>query len=287
MSLLPGLPGPFRVRGVTHGQSIPRARRDSAPRSTCPGRPPRTCGGGLRWCARASPRRRARWTWSSPCFPPPRRRSRAAGRSCSTSARRRSRRGSPCSTRPSSRRERRAGAQRLQGPVAALPGQRFILSRGATAARAGATLAGGRVLTIGAPRRRRGAAELLAPMRGEDLDARLVWLARQSGYRGLTSASFAVRTASAAKTVQRALEVLSSKDRCCWWTGSGGSTRRGDLHRPAVARWRCSRRSMIGRRWKTRCTARARPTWTRGCWGGWCRRWWSVARWKVSARGCG
>ena len=67
------------------------------------------------------------------------------------------------------------------------------------------------MLTIGAPRRRRGAAELLAPMRGEDLDARLIWLARQSGYRGMTAGELAVRTASAPKTVQRALEVLSSK----------------------------------------------------------------------------
>jgi len=100
---------------------------------------------------------------------------------------------------------------RLQGPVAALPGQRFILRGARPLPGRGATLAGGRVLTIGAPRRRRGAAELLAPMRGEDLDARLVWLARQSGYRGLTSGELAVRTASAAKTVQRALEVLSSK----------------------------------------------------------------------------
>jgi selenocysteine-specific elongation factor len=48
-------------------------------------------------------------------------------------------------------------------------------------------------------------------MLGEDLDARLVWLARQSGYRGMTSGELAVRTASAPKTVQRALDVLSSK----------------------------------------------------------------------------
>ena len=67
---------------------------------------------------------------------------------------------------------------RLQAPVAALPGQRFILRGARPLPGRGATLAGGRVLTIGAPRRRRGATELLAPMRGEDLDARLVWLAR-------------------------------------------------------------------------------------------------------------
>src|SRR5262249_59566750 len=100
---------------------------------------------------------------------------------------------------------------RLQAPVAALPGQRFILRGARPLPGRGATLAGGRVLTIGAPRRRRGAADLLAPMRGEDLDARLVWLARQSGYRGMTAGELATRTASPPKTVQRALDVLSSK----------------------------------------------------------------------------
>jgi len=100
---------------------------------------------------------------------------------------------------------------RLQAPVAALPGQRFILRGAQPLPGRGATLAGGRVLTIGAPRRRRGAATLLEPMRGEDLDARLVWLARQAGYRGMTAAELGVRTATPAKTVQRALEVLSSK----------------------------------------------------------------------------
>ena len=100
---------------------------------------------------------------------------------------------------------------RLAAPVAALPGQRFILRGPRALPGRGATLAGGRVLTLTAPRRRGGAAALLEPMRGEDLDARLVWLARQAGYRGLTTQELAVRVASSTKAVQKALDVLSSK----------------------------------------------------------------------------
>src|SRR5262249_31745637 len=98
---------------------------------------------------------------------------------------------------------------RLQAPVAALPGQRFILRGARPLPGRGATLAGGRVLTIGAPRRRRGAAELLAPMRGEDLDARLVWLARQSGDRGMTAGGPAGRAARPPETGQPAPRGLS------------------------------------------------------------------------------
>ena len=85
--------------------------------------------------------------------PPPRRRCPAGARSCSTSAPRRWRPGSPCSTCPSSRPGETGLAQlRLQAPVAALPGQRFILR--------GARPLPGRGAT---PRRRTGAHHRRAP----------------------------------------------------------------------------------------------------------------------------
>jgi selenocysteine-specific elongation factor len=100
---------------------------------------------------------------------------------------------------------------RLSAPLAALPGQRFILRGPRPLPGRGATVAGGRVLTLLAPRRRRGAGGQLEPMRTGDGEARVRWLLRQAGYRGLTAAELFVRASLSQKVLTRTLEVLSSR----------------------------------------------------------------------------
>jgi selenocysteine-specific elongation factor len=100
---------------------------------------------------------------------------------------------------------------RLGAPLAALPDQRFILRGSRALPGRGATLAGGRVLAIDPPKRRKGAAQLLAPLLGGDLEARVGWLLRQAGYHGLTAKALFARSASSQKAVLRALDLLSSR----------------------------------------------------------------------------
>ena len=213
VSLLPGLPGPFRVRGVqTHGQTVARGAAGQRTAVNLPGVATQDVRRGM-VLVRAGelPETRSLDVELTllPAAEAPlgRRRTLLLHLGTAQVEARLTLLDLP-ELAPG---ETGLAQLRLQAPVAALPGQRFILRGARPLPGRGATLAGGRVLTIGAPRRRRGATELLAPMRGEDLDARLVWLARQAGYRGMTSSELAVRTASAPKTVQRALDVLSSK----------------------------------------------------------------------------
>ncbi len=213
VSLLPGLPGPFRVRGVqTHGQTVARGSAGQRTAVNLPGVATQDVRRGM-VLVRAGELPETRsldvelTLLPAAEAPLPRRRTLLLHLGTAQVEARVTLLDLP----ELSPGETGLAQLRLQAPVAALPGQRFILRGARPLPGRGATLAGGRVLTLGAPRRRRGASELLAPMRGEDLDARLVWLARQSGYRGMTAGELAVRTASAAKTVQRALEVLSSK----------------------------------------------------------------------------
>jgi len=100
---------------------------------------------------------------------------------------------------------------RTAAAVAALPGQRFILRGPRPLPGRGATLAGGRVLTLSAPRRRRGAGSQLEPMRGADGEARVRWLLRQAGYRGLDAGELFARASLPHKTLTRTLEVLGSR----------------------------------------------------------------------------
>ncbi|WPB75557.1 selenocysteine-specific translation elongation factor [Archangium violaceum] len=100
---------------------------------------------------------------------------------------------------------------RLPEPLAALPGQRFIL-RGARALPGrGATLAGGRVLSITPPRRRKGGAEVVAPLLEADAGGQVAWLLRQSGYRGLTQQELFARSALAPKVLSRTLELVGAR----------------------------------------------------------------------------
>jgi selenocysteine-specific elongation factor len=103
---------------------------------------------------------------------------------------------------------------RLSAPVAALPGQRFILRGFAVLEGRGKTVGGGRVLAILPRRRRRGRPEetagLEALARG-DAGARLAAVLAMAGPAGLPEAALPGRTALAPKAVAAALERLSTK----------------------------------------------------------------------------
>jgi selenocysteine-specific elongation factor len=213
VSLLPALPGPFRVRGVqTHGQSLPRGlagQRTAVNLSNVATQDVRR--GMVLVRAGELPETRALdvelTLLPAAEMPLPRRRTLLLHLGTAQVEARLTLLDLP-ELAPG---ETGLAQLRLQAPIAALPGQRFILRGPRPLPGRGATWAGGRVLTITAPRRRRGATALLEPMRGEELEPRLVWLTRQAGYRGLTAAELAVRSVASPKTVQRALDVLSSK----------------------------------------------------------------------------
>ncbi|AEI62576.1 selenocysteine-specific translation elongation factor [Corallococcus macrosporus] len=100
---------------------------------------------------------------------------------------------------------------RLGTPVGALVGQRFIL-RGARALPGrGATVAGGRVLSITPPRRRKGGATAVAPLLEADPAGQVAWLLRQAGYRGLTQPELFGRSALGPRGLTRALELLGAR----------------------------------------------------------------------------
>jgi selenocysteine-specific elongation factor len=120
---------------------------------------------------------------------------------------------------------------RLAAPVAALPGQRFILRGFAVLEGRGKTLGGGRVLAVAARRRKRGRPEELAQLsalaRG-DADARVGAVLAIAGPAGLAEAALPGRTALAPKAIAAALERLSTKgeavlfdrDRRAWAAGA-------------------------------------------------------------------
>jgi selenocysteine-specific elongation factor len=213
VALLPGLPGPFRVRGVqTHGQNLPRGMAGQRTAINLSNVATQDVRRGMVLVRSGElPETRSLdvelTLLPAAETPLPRRRTLLLHLGTAQVEARMTLLDLP-ELAPG---ETGLAQLRLQGPVAALPGQRFILRGPRPLPGRGATLAGGRVLTITAPRRRRGAAALLEPMRGEELEPRLVWLTRQSGYRGLTAGELAVRSVASPKAVQRALDVLSSK----------------------------------------------------------------------------
>jgi len=103
---------------------------------------------------------------------------------------------------------------RLAGPVAALPGQRFILRGFAKLDGRGATLAGGRVLSIASPRRRRGRADSLAQLAalaGGAVDARVAAVLATAGPGGLGAGALGGRTALSPRGLEEALGRLSAR----------------------------------------------------------------------------
>ncbi|HSM93463.1 MAG TPA: selenocysteine-specific translation elongation factor [Anaeromyxobacteraceae bacterium] len=103
---------------------------------------------------------------------------------------------------------------RLGEPVAALPGQRFILRGTAALEGRGRTVAGGRILAVGSPRRRRGRPESLEQLgrlaRG-DADTRTLAVLEMAGPAGIAVEPLSGSTGLGAKVLQGALERLSTK----------------------------------------------------------------------------
>jgi selenocysteine-specific elongation factor len=103
---------------------------------------------------------------------------------------------------------------RLGQPVAALPGQRFILRGFAVLEGRGKTVGGGRILSVASPRRRRGrpetAAQLEVLARG-DPDARVGAVLEMAGPAGLSLEDLVGRTALSPKLVSGALDRLGAR----------------------------------------------------------------------------
>jgi len=103
---------------------------------------------------------------------------------------------------------------RLAAPVAALPGQHFIL-RGFTAIPGrGHTVAGGRILAILPRRHRRNRPEIAAALdvlREGDAAARIERILESTGAEGLDAEALAVRTALPARALARNLELLGAR----------------------------------------------------------------------------
>jgi selenocysteine-specific elongation factor len=103
---------------------------------------------------------------------------------------------------------------RLAAPVAALPGQRFILRGFRTIEGRGKTVGGGRVLAILPRKRRRGRpenAEQLRTLAGGDADARLLVVLEMAGPAGLSADALVGRTALSPRALQAGLERLGAR----------------------------------------------------------------------------
>ncbi len=103
---------------------------------------------------------------------------------------------------------------RLGEPLAALPGQRFILRGFAPIPGRGHTLAGGSVLDIAPRKRRRTATDPtagLAALKSGDPEARVGFLLGEARMRGLSERDLFARTALSEKVLRRTLEVMSAK----------------------------------------------------------------------------
>lgn len=100
---------------------------------------------------------------------------------------------------------------RLAREVAALPGQRFILRGGRAVEGRGATVAGGRVLSIAARKRRRAEGGRLAVLVEASPEQQLRWLLDEAGPAGRTVRELTARSGLSGKTVARQLEVASAQ----------------------------------------------------------------------------
>jgi selenocysteine-specific elongation factor len=103
---------------------------------------------------------------------------------------------------------------RLASPVAALPGQRFILRGFAKLDGRGATLAGGRVLSVASPRRRRGqraVLDQLAVLGGGDQGARVAAVLTLAGPAGLSVEALSGRVALPPRAADDAVQRLGAR----------------------------------------------------------------------------
>ncbi|HME91707.1 MAG TPA: SelB C-terminal domain-containing protein, partial [Myxococcaceae bacterium] len=213
VSLLPGLPGPFRVRGVQlHGQAVPKLHAGQRAAVNVSGVETEAISRGMvltRYQELPQTRMLDVELSLLPAVEAPLPRRKKLLLHLGTAQ-------VECTVALLDLSELRPGetalAQlRLGEWVAALPGQRFILRGFRALPGRGATLAGGRVLAITPPRHRRGASELLRPLVEGDAEGQVDWLLRQAGYRGLTLKELFARSALPLKGLQRSLELLGAR----------------------------------------------------------------------------
>jgi len=96
-------------------------------------------------------------------------------------------------------------------PLAALPGQRFIL-RGTRALEGrGATVGGGIIEVLSPPRRKPGRSERLAQLTAAPLEERVRLLLVDAGYAGLEETVLAARARAPKKDLTRALELITAR----------------------------------------------------------------------------
>ncbi len=218
VSLLPGLEGPWRVRSVqVHGQAVKSVQAGERVALNLPGLEAHQVSRGMA-VTRAGELKPARVLDVElqllPSVPAPlaRRSSRLlslATAHLQTQVR--------LLDVPELRPGEKCFAQlRLSAPVAALPGQRFILRGTQKLEGRGATVGGGTVLAVEPPRRKRGAAEKLQAFSQADEPARLAFLLAEAGYKGLTEAELFARSALAPQKLSRALELGSAQGRFVW-----------------------------------------------------------------------
>ena len=100
---------------------------------------------------------------------------------------------------------------RLARPIAALPGQRFIVRGTRALPGRGATLGGGRVLALNSRPRRKRVSTGLAGLSQGDLQTRLTWLLTEAGAAGLTEDELFSRASTSQKELARALELAGSR----------------------------------------------------------------------------
>jgi selenocysteine-specific elongation factor len=128
---------------------------------------------------------------------------------------------------------------RLGAPVAALPGQRFILRGFRTLEGRGKTLGGGRVLAIVPRRRRRGRAEHAEQLRvlaGTDADARVHAVLEMAGPAGLPAEALVGRTALSPRALQGCLERLGARGEALLYDRERRSWVAGEVARDLQAR---------------------------------------------------
>lgn len=100
---------------------------------------------------------------------------------------------------------------RFSSPVAAMPQLRVVLRGSRHVAGRGATIAGGRVLTLDPPKRRSGAAASLTDLSSAPLDRRVEWLTTQAGYSGLTERELFARASAPSKELTKVLEAVAAR----------------------------------------------------------------------------
>jgi selenocysteine-specific elongation factor len=213
VSLLPGLPGPFRVRGLqVHGQAVEKVAAGQRTAVNVAGVEAEVISRGMALCRHEElPESRmldVELTLLPAVEAPLSRRRKLLVHVGTAQVEATVALLDQDSLEPG---ETALAQLRLAAPVAALPDQRFIL-RGARALPGrGATLAGGRVLAVAPARRKRGASRILQPLVDADAERRVAWLLSQAGYRGLTARAAFARSALPQKQVTRALELLGTR----------------------------------------------------------------------------